>query len=323
MNSNTFQNQNEDRWRDLEGVLDRLDQGKPEPEDAERLPGLFRQACSDASLAEHRMYGLSLSERLNRLVIRSYHHIHREVNHFWRRGWRFLGAELPQIVRKEWRLFWLTMLLFWAPFFAMVASSYFDQRWVESILSPEQMRMLQMGFGHDADVSDLRDNFGSNFAMFAFYIRNNVGIDLRIFAGGALFGLGTIFFVIFNGLAMGASTGYLMQAGDPMKFLNWTSGHATPELIGMIFAAMAGFKIGFAMIKPGRFSRRDALVRSGRVAIRLLFGAAFMTTFAAVIEGFWSPVAFPENVKYTFGVVIVVTMTAYLLLAGRGTLRGA
>ncbi|MEM1294161.1 MAG: stage II sporulation protein M, partial [Verrucomicrobiota bacterium] len=230
---------------------------------------------------------------------------------------------LPRLVRTEWRLFWLAMLLFWAPFGAMVASSYVDQRWVESILSPETMRMLQIGFGHDSEVSDLRDSFGSNFAMFGFYIRNNVGIDLRIFAGGMLFGLGTIFFVVFNGLAIGASTGYLIQAGDPMKFLNWTSGHATPELIGMIFAAMAGFKIGFAMIKPGRYSRKDALVRAGRVAIRLLFGAVFMTTFAAFIEGFWSPVAFPENVKYTFGVVIVTVTAAYLLLAGRGAPRGA
>ncbi len=49
----------------------------------------------------------------------------------------------------------------------------------------------------------------------------------------------------------------------------------------------------------------------------------FMTTFAAFIEGFWSPVEFPSNVKYTFGIVLIVLTAAYLLLAGRGEGREA
>ncbi len=318
VNPNTFQNQNEERWRELEQVLERLDAGEPRPDDAQRLPALFRQVCSDASLAEHRMYGLSLCERLNRLVIRGYYYIHRELTGFWRRVTVFLLAKLPRLVRQEWRLFWLTMLLFWVPFFAMVASSYTDRRWVESLLDPASMEEIQAGFGEDSRLTEARDSFGSNFQMFGHYIFNNVSIDLRIFAGGILFGSGTVFFVVFNGLALGAVTGYVIHAGDPMRFLNWVSGHSVPELIGMIFAAMAGFKIGFAIIRPGRLPRKEALIRAGRVAVRLLFGAMAMTTFAAFIEGFWSPVEFPENVKYTFGVVMVVGMAAYLLLGGRG-----
>ena len=318
MNSSTFQNQNEERWRELEQVLDRLDDGEPKPGDAQRLPALFRQVCSDASLAEHRMYGLSLCERLNRLVIRGYYYIHRELTGFWRRVGVFLLFKLPRLVRQEWRLFWLAMLLFWGPFFAIVASSYTDRRWVESLIDPATMEELQTGFGEDSPIAEARGTFGSNFQMFGLYIFNNVSIDLRVFAGGILFGLGTVFFVVFNGLGIGAVTGYVIHAGDGMRFLNWVSGHSVPELAGLILAAMAGFKIGFAIIRPGRFPRKEALIHAGRVAVRLLFGAMAMTTFAAFIEGFWSPVEFPDDVKYTFGALMVVGMAAYLLLGGRG-----
>ena len=43
--------------------------------------------------------------------------------------------------------------------------------------------------------------------MFAHYINNNVGIDFRIFAGGIFFGIGTLFFLIYNGLYLGAVVG--------------------------------------------------------------------------------------------------------------------
>ena len=39
--------------------------------------------------------------------------------------------------------------------------------------------------------------------MFGFYILNNVSIGFRSFAGGIIFGLGTIFFLVFNGLILG------------------------------------------------------------------------------------------------------------------------
>jgi uncharacterized membrane protein SpoIIM required for sporulation len=38
------------------------------------------------------------------------------------------------------------------------------------------------------------------FFMFAFYIMNNIGVALRTFAGGLLFGIGSAVILLFNGV---------------------------------------------------------------------------------------------------------------------------
>jgi len=43
--------------------------------------------------------------------------------------------------------------------------------------------------------------------MASFYVYNNVGIAFRCFATGILFGLGSIFFLVYNGLCIGVVAG--------------------------------------------------------------------------------------------------------------------
>lgn len=323
MKSSTFQSQNEKRWQELEEVLDELDSRRVKPETASRLPKLFRQVCSDLSLAQYRMYGMALCDRINGLVIRAYKHLYKGTMGTWARIFEFIWFDLPGKVRQEWKLFWLCNAMFWIPGLIIMASSFSDPRWVQAILGPSGMASLEQGFGHDAELSDLRNNFGSNFAMFMFYIRNNVGIDFRTFAGGILGGIGTIFFIVFNGIHMGAAFGYVYQACDPANFYNWISGHSAPEFLGMILSGVAGMKLGLALISPGRHTRPQALLIAGKTSIVLLFGAAMLTFLAAVIEGFWSPQEIPVRIKYAFGNTLWVTLFAYLFLAGRGRQREA
>ena len=317
MKAKTFKDRGNKNWDDLEGILNRIDQNAASEEDNKRLPGLFRKVCGDLSLAQARMYRLNLTERLNELVVRSYSHLHHQTLGFW--GKFFLGIKetFPRTVRKEWRLLWLVNAFFWLPYVGMIVASYYDMRWVESLLSANEMTAMQMGFGHDEDFSSVRDNFGSNFAMFAHYIKNNVGIDFQVFAGGILGGLGTLFFVFFNALKLGASTGYVIQEASGAKFLEWVSGHSCPEFLGLLFSAMAGLKIGFALINPGRRTRVAALGHAARGSLVLLYGAAFLTFLAAIIEGFWSPLVLPISIKHGFGIILTTLLVGYLLLAGR------
>ena len=242
------------------------------------------------------------------------------------RALRWAAVDFPTAVRQEWRLFWLCSALFWVPFFGMILSAFVAPEWIETLLSPEQMRTLEVGFGPGSELSDYRDEFGSNFAMFAFYVWNNIGIDFRIFAGGILFGLGSIFYMIFNGLHIGASAGYVHYIYDgewPKPFYDFTSGHSSFELLGMVIAGMAGMRLGLALLHPGRLSRLKALAHEGKKVLPLICGAATMTFVAAIIEGFWSARDMPSSTKYTVGLTFWVLLVAYFLLAGRGARREA
>jgi len=323
MTSGDFEHKNQERWAEYERLVGRLEEGDKVPE-AGQMPRRFRELCVDLSLAQSRMYGTRITDRLNALVIRGYEVIYRHRRSSMRHVVEFVTAGFPRAIRKEWRLFWLCSLVFWLPFLVMMASSQHDIRWVQSVLGPEGMAsMEEMYGGREEQLSHLREEYGSNFMMFCFYIYNNVAIDFRIFAGGMAAGLGTLFFLLFNGLHLGAAAGYVNHACNPESFWSFVSGHSSFELLGMVVSGMAGMRLGLAIVRPGRLPRPRALVEAGKQALPLIYGAALLTTLAAVVEGFWSAQAIPSAAKYAFGLTGWVLHTAYFLLAGREGGRAA
>lgn len=317
MTSGDFEHKNQERWCETERLIDSFEKGKPAA-GAERLPRRFRELCTDLALARSRMYGPQITERLNSLVIRGYEMIYRTRRDGLRRIGGFLAHGFPDAVRREWRLFWLCNLVFWLPFLAMLLSSQHDIRWIQSILGAEGMvNMEEMYSGKDRQIAHLREEYGSNFMMFCFYIYNNVAIDFRIFAGGMLAGLGTVFFLLFNGLYLGAAAGYVNHACNPESFWSFVAGHSSFELLGMVVAGMAGLRLGMAILNPGRLPRVRALVEASRRALPLICGAALMTFLAAVVEGFWSARELDSGIKYAVGIAGWVLHALYFGLAGR------
>jgi uncharacterized membrane protein SpoIIM required for sporulation len=177
--------------------------------------------------------------------------------------------------------------------------------------------MEQMYGGKEQQLSHLRSEYGSNFMMFCFYIYNNVAIDFRIFAGGMAAGLGTLFFLLFNGVYLGAAAGYVNHACNPESFWTFVAGHSSFELLGMVISGMAGMRLGLAILRPGRLPRVRALAEAAKQALPLIYGAALLTTLAAVVEGFWSAQLLPSALKYTVGGIFWVLHIAYFCMAGR------
>lgn len=318
MTSGDFEQQNAQRWANYESLVSLMEKGKAGPE-AEQLPRLFRELSLDLSLAESRMYGSRITERLNELVIRGYELIYRTRRGGWEKVFHFVIAGFPRAVRAESRLFWLCNAVFWLPFFAMMLSAEHDIRWIQAVLGADGMSsMEQMYGGKEEQLSHLRSEYGSNFMMFCFYIYNNVAIDFRIFAGGMAAGLGTLFFLVFNGFYLGAAAGYVNHACNPESFWTFVAGHSSFELLGMVVAGMAGMRLGLAILRPGRLPRVRALVEASKQALPLIYGAALMTTLAAVVEGFWSAQRLPSELKYTVGIIGWILHIAYFWLAGRG-----
>ncbi len=318
MSPGSFEERRAAEWVELDRLIGSVERGKPEP-GVEELPRRFRETCADLALARHRMYSHHLIERLNTLVIRGYKLLYRSRRRGWEAVVQFVVAGFPRTVRAEARLFWLCSAIFWLPFFAMMASAWWDIDWIRAVLGPQGMNsMEQMYGGEEEQIAAFREIYGSNFMMFAHYIRNNVGIDFQIFAGGILACLGTIFFLAFNGVYIGAAAGYVHYACNPQSFWTFVAGHSSYELLGMIVAGMAGMRLGLGILMPGRLPRGRAIAEAGRRALPLIYGAAAMTALAAVVEGFWSAQRMPAEVKYSVGIAGWVLHAAYFLMMGRG-----
>jgi|JI6StandDraft_1071083.scaffolds.fasta_scaffold07528_5 uncharacterized membrane protein SpoIIM required for sporulation len=319
MSPNHFEAENKERWEKLQEILTQVEtNGAKDNAGLEELPTLFRQTCHDLSLAQHRMYGARLTDKLNALAISGYRVLERRISGSWERLAEMILREFPRAVQAERGLFWFCMAMFWLPFLFLAIWTPHDPEWAMAILGPNGMINMEMMYGTGTSPMDyMREEFGSNFAMFGFYIWNNVSIDLRTFAGGMLGGVGSIIIMLFNGAHLGAATGYVHHACNPETFYSFTAGHGAPELMGVIVSGMAGMRLGLAIVKPGPYDRKTALVLGGRKALVLIMGAVMMTSFAAVIEGFWSANPMPPMIKYTFGVVMWTLTLCYLFLCGR------
>jgi uncharacterized membrane protein SpoIIM required for sporulation len=317
MNRTQFVERNAARWDDFDNDLKLIQKNDPsfDPSD---VPSRFRDLCHDLALANHRMYGSAISDRLNDSVISGYRILYRAKGAGPAAILRFFTSTFPQLIRKEAHLFWISSALFWLPFLALWLSAFHDPLWCIATLPPDMMMQLEMSFGSDDMSSAIRGQFDSDFMMFGYYVMNNTTIDFRIFAGGLLATLGTVFFLVYNGIMIGASAGYVEYAASPQQFWTWVAAHSAFELVGMTVAGMAGLRLGLGIVRPGQLSRIDSLLVAGRRSVPLIAGAAALTIFAAVLEGFLSPSPLlPPQAKWTIGIALWLLLAFYFVLAGR------
>ncbi|MGJ8657277.1 MAG: stage II sporulation protein M [Akkermansiaceae bacterium] len=318
MKEQDFEAKNLPEWRKFDATMEVLEKGDVEAVDMSKVPAQVRARCLDLSLARYRLYGSRMCEYLNHQVTRGHNLVAKTEGGVREKMVHFFVAGFPQAMRREWRLLLVCWLFFLVPFFGIWASYNHDPEWVHSLLGEGQRSNMDEWYGKGS-TGTMRDEFGSNFAMFGHYINNNIGIDLLIIAGGALAGVGSLFLVLSNGLQMGAAMAYVMNEGSPERLLSFVSGHAPYELLGMIVAGMAGMRIGLALIKPGQLSRGRALMESGTQGLPLIIGACVLTFVAAIIEGFWSAEQNPVELKYWVGYIGWFLLAVYFIFAGRNT----
>ena len=156
-------------------------------------------------------------------------------------------------------------------------------------------------------------------SMFFFYIGNNVSVAFRTFAGGILFGIGSLLVIFFNGLLIGGLAGHAVNAGFTETFYPFVIAHGSFELTAIVLAGVAGMRMGLALVRPGALSRRAMLSQATLRSVPILYGMTVMLIIAAAIEGLWSPAqAISTQTKYAVGAALWTLVIAWLALGGRG-----
>ncbi len=295
----------------------RLGEDNPEPLPISEIPARYRALCAQLSLARERRYAPALVERLHALVQAGHHVLYGAQSGQRLHVSEFLSGGFSRLFRQQWRPITLAALLFFGPLLGLIAAIQLYPPLASIIVSPEQLTQAENMY--QPDTERLGDRPASTAAeMFGFYVFNNARIGFQTFAGGVLLGVGSLFFLIFNGVVIGTVVGHLTAVGLGPQIWSFVAGHSALELTAIAISGGAGLKLGGALLRPGRRSRRRALVEEGRIALQLAAGAGLMFVAAAGVEAFWSPlVMFDLKVKYWVGVLGWVLLGAYLLRVGR------
>lgn len=318
-------------WHELEAALDAVDGGSAKARskklvsttakpDITRLPMLFRQTCHHLALATDRQYPHFIVARLQALAARAHQAIYRAKPRFLKNLWRFATLEFPSLVRADARLALLSLLFFTLPLIALMIACYSEPETIYSVFDRSQVVTFERMYGAGAQAIGHERAADGDFQMFGLYIRNNIGISFQVFASGLLAGAGSLFYLALNGVFIGAVAGYLTAIGDGPTFWQFVCGHGAFELTAIVVSGMAGLKLGMAVLAPGRLTRRQALVRAAREAVRLMYGVAAMLLMAAVIEAFWSSSRLiPDVTKYGIAAMLWTAVAYYFLFQGRHT----
>jgi uncharacterized membrane protein SpoIIM required for sporulation len=315
-----FEAHHQAEWQALEGLLRQLEQGRPLATLAGSFAADYRRLCQQLALAQSRAYSPSLVERLQQLVLRAHQQLYRPRRGLGPRLLGFLLGGFPRQVRAAWRSILLASLLFYGSLLGMALLVYLFPDLIYSLLSPQQVAKMEMMY--DPDSSRLgpwagRDS-SDDWLMFGFYIMNNIGIAFKTFASGLLLGVGSLFFLLFNGLHIGAIAGHLLRIGYDETFLGFVVGHGAFELTAITFAGAAGLQLGGALLMPGPRSRRVALRDAARGCVGLVSGVIGLLLVAAFVEAYWSSVTrFPLTVKFGVGTLLWLLVGAYFLFGGR------
>ncbi|MEM1026168.1 MAG: stage II sporulation protein M [Myxococcota bacterium] len=220
--------------------------------------------------------------------------------------------DFPGAVRRNRAWVLIALGLFYGTTLVGGLLAWFDQVYAEAILGPQQVLLMEDMYG-EAAVRSVE----ANLTMTGFYVFNNVGIAFRCFATGFLLGIGPIFYMVFNGLNLGAVAGHLVRIGAGGNIGAFVVSHAPWELTAIGLAGAAGLQMGWAVIAPGRHTRLGRLRRVGPELMRQVLGIAAFLLVAALIEGLWSATSAPAWVKLSCGIVGAVLVGWILIFSGR------
>lgn len=318
MSQEAFERRHEPEWRGLEEALADLEGRQPSSERLDRFPEAYRAIAAELALARHRGYTAALVDRLNALALRGYRQLYPGARRTGMSLGGFVTSGFPRAVRAEARLLAVSAVLSMG---VGLLAGWMVTRWpdlVYSFLGPDQVRMMEEMYDPGSDHFLRPRDSDSDVLMFGYYIRNNIGISFRVFAGGMLCGLGSIFFLFYNGLTIGAVAGHLTRIGFGGTFWPFVIGHSAFELTAIVLSGQAGLMMGRAMLWPGRRTRSRALAETATEALPIVYGFAGMLLLAACLEAFWSSSALvPSDVKILVGSALWCSVIVYFALAGR------
>ena len=279
-----------------------------------RAAALYRAVCGDLMRARQTGSAADVVAYLDALTARAHNALYGSRSYALRDAVYALRLGFPRAFRKNWRFMLVSALLFVVPLLIGWLGALRSPSFAAQVLPVKSLEELSRAYAEGFSNGRAEQ---TNAAMSGFYVNNNVGIAFRCFATGILFGVGSAFFTLYNGLVIGTVFGFVQRAGHGHNLFTFVCGHSPFELSALVIAGGAGLCMGAALIVTNGRTRLGSLRQRASELALLVAGAAAMLCIAALIEAFWSPSSLPAPVKYGFSALGWSSVLTFLWRAGR------
>jgi len=297
-------------WRKLEALVEGSAGARRADERALEMSRRYRNACADLALAEAYHLPPKQVDHLHEIIARAHLAFYPRLQLSLRRLAHAVLTRVPGTLYGD-GCTRIAILAFFGVFVAAMVTGRYDGELAASYVGEHQIAEMERSFSvpprdRDAQTAGM---------MGGFYVNNNVGIALSCFAAGIFFGIGSLFYLVFNGLFLGLAFGYMGQ-GDPdiaANFHEFVTAHGPFELTGIALSGGAGMRLGLGLIDRRGLPWQESLRTSARRSLPIALVAATMVALAAPIEAFVSPSDLSLEGKRLVGATCAGMVLVYLV----------
>jgi uncharacterized RDD family membrane protein YckC/uncharacterized membrane protein SpoIIM required for sporulation len=300
-------------WLKLERLMPLPDQGPDAEARALKLSELYRSACADLALAEAYHLPVEEVDRIHELVAHAHLRFYNRTSVGLAKLKRMVLVEVPGRLYGD-PCLRIALVAFFGVFVISLLLGIWSPALVETFVGSEELNNLDNMY-HDTGTrtGDMAAKMGG------FYINHNVGIAFSCFASGIFAGIGSLVWLVFNGIFIGLIFGHFVAAPNPAhgNFLTFVTAHGPFELTGIALSGAAGLRLGLGMIDRRGLPWSESLRRAAGAATPIMGVAAVLVACAAPIEASISPSDLPPICKQAVGLTCAVIVLLYLVGLGR------
>ena len=279
MREAAFVKQNKDKWLEFESVLTNKTQISPS-----ELSDLYIEVTDHLSYAKTFYKGSNTERYLNQLASKAHQNIYKTKKEPKNRLISFFKTEFPTMFYQHHRELLVAFLVFTLFTIVGAFSAANEGDFVRSFLGDGYVNMTLNNI-EKGDLMAVYKQQGE-FNMFLGITINNIKVALMAFAYGIMFGVGTLYIMMQNGIMLGSFQYFFYDQG-----LLWESArtiwiHGTIEISVIVIAGCAGLVMGNGLLFTGTLPRLESFKRGVINGLKILISTIPFFIIAGFLEGF-------------------------------------
>ena len=248
------------------------------------MSDLFIEITNDLSFAKTYFPNRSVKVYLNNLAQKVYTNVYKTRKEHRNRIVKFWKDDLPLIMYESRKELLISFLIVLVCSLIGAFSSYHDDSFAQHILGDSYVEMTKSNIENGDPMGVYKD--GDPIEWFIFIAQNNLRVAFLTFAMGILFGVGTGFILIRNGVMLGVFQYFFIARGLSQESILTIWMHGAPEISSIVLAGAAGLTLGRGLLFPKTYSKQEAFIVSARKGITIMMAITPIIIFAAFIESF-------------------------------------
>ena len=278
MKESSFVKENQKKWNELERIVDRTN---PDPD---RMSELFVEVTDDLAFSRTFYKNRSVRVYLNYVSQQIFSKIYKNRKSNIKKAFRFWTNTVPLEIWYARKSMITAALIFGLALFIGVVSSADDIEFSRVILGDQYVEMTEENINKSDPMAVYKGS--EETSMFLRITFNNVRVAITCFIAGIMFGFGTFYFLMYNGIMVGAFQHFFYAKGVFLTSVLTIWIHGTIEITSIVIAGGAGFELSKGLMFPRTYTRLQSLRISGMRGMKIMLGLIPLFIIAGFFEGF-------------------------------------